>query len=193
MDWGPSSIFGNEAIGEDDDFSSDGGEGEFGWFSSCCEVLVAALHVGIAAACDQGGHIERAAQGRSSTLDAAFCLDGATFARMRREAGEGGDLLAGDTTDLGELGQEGQGGDRPHAGYGAQDGGLAIEFGVGLYDGVDMRVEPFEVTVDSTQPCGKFAPQEGRGGGAETVGDGDALGDGGLARAREFLERLLFL
>ena len=55
----PGSILTDEGIGENDEFSHDGGEGDFGLFSAGDEAVIEGFERWIASSGGNGCHIER--------------------------------------------------------------------------------------------------------------------------------------
>ena len=85
----PEAVLCDEGVGEDDELSHDGDEGDLGLFSCGAELVIDGLEVWIAARGGKGGHVEGAAQLRASAADmagaglfAAIAGDGARPAIM---------------------------------------------------------------------------------------------------------------
>src|SRR5271156_2520521 len=107
-----------DVIHEDDEFAHDGGQGDFGGFASGPEPLIELFELMIRAGRDQGGHVERAADGRASPADTAAAMPLTAFAWMGSQSCQGGGLAAVEGAQFRQFGEHAQGGDRPDAGDG---------------------------------------------------------------------------
>ena len=67
--WCPFTAVSEQCVGEEEELSHDGGDGDFGGFASRFELLVFCLEFGIEAHCDERGHIERLSDIGSSAAD----------------------------------------------------------------------------------------------------------------------------
>ena len=85
----------DEGVGEDDELSHDGDEGDLGLFSCGAESVIDGLEVWIAARGGKGGHGEGAAQLRASAADMAGAGLLAAIAGDGGEAGDHGGLVGG--------------------------------------------------------------------------------------------------
>ncbi len=94
----------DERVSEDEEFSHDGGDGDFGWFSVGDEACVEAFEVGVEAACAEGGHVESFADVGASAADVSLAVFGSAIGGEGGEAGKGGDLLGIDASQFVEAG-----------------------------------------------------------------------------------------
>ena len=84
-----------EPIEQDDEFSHDGGEGEFGGFSVGSESLVKVSEDGIVVAGSEGGHVKDATHGGPATDDVSLAAVLPAVVVERRDSSEGGGPLSG--------------------------------------------------------------------------------------------------
>jgi hypothetical protein len=87
-------------IEEDEKLAGDGGEGEFGSFTSRAELLVKSFEDGIFADGREAGEIEEAADWGAASPDVALTAPLATVAIQRRKASELGDGTASEGTEF---------------------------------------------------------------------------------------------
>src|SRR5690606_19512893 len=135
----------DEGIGEDDELSHDGGEGEFSGFAPGDEAVVAGLEAGLVAGGGEGGHVEGVAWSHAATVDVALALAVAAVVGDRREAGEPGGGLARALAQLAEAGEQRGGDDRTDAGDGVQEGLPGGEAGIGGDAARDAGTEPLQM------------------------------------------------
>ena len=84
-DWGPFSVLGDEAVGEDEEFSHDGGDGDLEGFAVGLEALVEAAEIGIGSNRGHCGHVQRLSQMGASAADAPVSFPWAAVAGDRCE------------------------------------------------------------------------------------------------------------
>jgi hypothetical protein len=68
---GPRSVCAQERIGEDDELSHDGGDGDLGGFPGGDEGLIFGFHVSVEACCNKSWHVECLAQDGTAAADMA--------------------------------------------------------------------------------------------------------------------------
>ena len=138
----PQSILADEGVGEGDELSHDGGEGDFGLLSVAEKAYVEGLQVGIEAGCGEGGHVDAGAQAGAPAPDVALAPDVAAVARNRGQASDHGSLFARARAELGEVRQQGDSGDVADAWDRGEDGKAPGERRVGLDDALDLGLQP---------------------------------------------------
>src|SRR5271165_1803498 len=89
----PQHVIANHGVECGDDFSHDGDDDNLRPLSSSLQTIVEDFERGIAAAGDQGRHVEHTAHGCTSAPDAAYAFEFATVEVIGRQADESGDLL----------------------------------------------------------------------------------------------------
>src|SRR5947208_1443217 len=104
--WGPFSILCGEAVGEDEELSHDGGDGDLEGFAVGLEALVEAGEIGIGSNRGHGGHVQRLSQMGASAADVSVSFPWAAIAGDRREADKCGDLPAVESAEFAEAGSE---------------------------------------------------------------------------------------
>src|SRR5215216_3985888 len=90
----PHSAFADEDVGEHDELSGDGNDGELGGFSGGDEAIEEGFHIGVEAGGGDGGEIEDAPYVGSAAPDDADTLALAGLISDGGEAGQHADLLA---------------------------------------------------------------------------------------------------
>lgn len=84
----PQSIFANEDVGEDHEFSHDGGDGELGLFAGLAQPPIECGQAGMEAGCCDGSEVEGGAHMGTPAADAPFARPRSAVAGERGEAGQ---------------------------------------------------------------------------------------------------------
>ena len=105
------------------------------------QALVEGAQAGVGPTGGEGGHVEGGADGGAPTPDRAAAAPGAAVPIEGRDADEGGDLVAVERAQFGQLGEQGVAGDRADAGDALQPGGAGAQGRGGLHGGGELRVE----------------------------------------------------
>ena len=108
----PHSIGLDERIGGFDQLAHEGHDGDLGGFSGFAQRGVFGLQVRIEAHGDEGGHIERVAQGLSPAADEGFPLPLTRFPAVRDQSGQASGLFLRQRPDFGQEGEDRRRGDR---------------------------------------------------------------------------------
>ena len=185
---GPCAVVADEGVGEDEELSHDGGEGELEGLSLGAEPVVGGLEVGIASDGGESGHVDGAAQGGAPAADPGLSLPAPGLAGDRRSAGEAAGLARVEGADLGHLGEDGGGGDPAEPGDADEDGGLSGEVGLGGDERGHGGVDLGDGALGGAGGAGGLAAQERQLGGAGTVLGGELIGLHGDAGAVELVE-----
>src|SRR5579885_3270678 len=140
--WGPGGGALDDGIGEDDELSGAGDEGEFVGFAAGGEAAVEGDKGGVPAeGGGQGGGIEGAAQALAAAGDVAFAAMFAAVVIEGGQTGQGGGLFAADGADLGHANEDGQCGALADAGDAGDQVETPREVGVsaqGLRDALQL-------------------------------------------------------
>jgi hypothetical protein len=104
-----------EVVGEDDEFSHEGSEGEFFGFAAIEETEVERSKNRIVAGGDERGHVKDRADLRAAAEDMALTAELTTVVVKGSDAGEGGGLGIGEGAEFGHEGDEGRGGEQADA------------------------------------------------------------------------------
>jgi len=96
-------------------------EGEASGFAGIAQTAVEALERRVVPDRDQAGHVERRPDFAAAASDPAFATVSAAIPADWRDTGQGGDLVAIDLAELGQLGDQGAGNDIADAGHPLQD------------------------------------------------------------------------
>ncbi len=141
----PESILSDEGIGENEEFSHDGGDGDFGLFSAGDETVVEDFEGWIVSRGGKGGHVQGASQVGSSASDVARAVVLAAVVGDGGKADDHGGLFGGERAEFDEADDEGDSGCDPDAGDGGEDseaagkerigGDQALDFGLEIGDG----------------------------------------------------------
>jgi len=120
------------------------------------ESIGESLDDGIAASGGEGRHVEDTADGFSSAADGAFALVLSAVAIEGSQADEGGDLLAVELSQFGDIGDEGGGGDAAESWDRLDELGFLAPVVIGLHElldsglnAVDLTFEDFEDGLDA--------------------------------------------
>ena len=150
----------DQGVGEDDQFSSDCGEGELRGFSVGSQMLIEVLEVGVAAASRYSGHVEILSKSASSTADRASALARPAVACEGGEAGQGGNLLGIESPDLCQASQNGQNVGGADTWDRLDDGGAAGGGRIGGDQGLDPSLQFSDMSLKAAQPAGELPTQE---------------------------------
>jgi hypothetical protein len=101
-------------VGEDDEFSHEGGEGEFFGFAAIEKTEVKRSEDRVVAGSDEGGHVEGRAELRAAAEDVALTAELTTVVVKGSDAGECGGLGIGEGPEFRQECNEG--GDRESLG-----------------------------------------------------------------------------
>src|SRR5579872_6303842 len=96
----------DERISGNEQLSGDGNESELGGLSLASQVEIGALHFGIVAAGDEGGHVEGGSYARSAAGNSRARRSIAGLTDMRGQAGEASNGSAIGAADLGQFSDE---------------------------------------------------------------------------------------
>jgi hypothetical protein len=165
--WLPGAVLCDEGVGEDDELSHDGDEGDLGLFSCGAESVIDGLEVWIAARGGKGGHGEGAAQLRASAADMA-----------------GAGLLVRERADFGKADDQGDSRRGPDPRDRGQDGEPPGQARIGGDEAFDLRLEMGERGLDSADLALDLGDRHGDGGFAELVEERGAGGDGRVPAAQ---------
>jgi hypothetical protein len=111
---GKVGIF-QEVIGEDDELSHEGGEGEFFRFATSDETEVERSEDRVVAGGDEGGHVKDRAELRAAAEDVALTAELTAVVVKGSDAGESGGLGIGEGAKFGHERDEGGGGENTDA------------------------------------------------------------------------------
>lgn len=159
---GPCPVCAEECIGEDDELSHDGGDGDFSGFPSGDESLIFGFHVGVEACCNKGWHVECLAQDSTPTADVTTPAILSAVARNRRQAGEARDLFVFELAEFGHLDEHGDSGNRADAGDRDEDLEARHQFRLAAQPGLERCVDGGDLAVDLRQALGGMALEQGR-------------------------------
>lgn len=95
-------------VHEDDKFTHDSGEGDFGGFTCAAQSLIKRFELTIGTGRNECGHVKRAAHRGATTTNAAASVPLTALTRMRGQSGERGRLAAIERAQLGQFGQHAQ-------------------------------------------------------------------------------------
>ena len=104
-----------QVVGEDDEFSHEGGEGEFFGFAPIEEMEVERSKDRVVAGGDERGHVKDRADLRAAAEDVTLTAELTTVVIKGSDAREGGGLGIGEGTQFGHQRDEGRGGEDPDA------------------------------------------------------------------------------
>ena len=160
----------DEDVGEDDEFSHDGGDGDFGFLAGAAETIVVVAELRVEPGRCDGGEIEAGSHEGASAFDMALAGLLAAVARQRRKAGEerGGLRRASDERRQADDEREGRHG--PDAGNGEQNVEAAMERGIDADAALDLGVEAYDMPGQGLQPPAEFGFQKGGLAGAASIG-----------------------
>ena len=144
-----------QRIGQDQDFSSDGDEGNFAGFAARFERGVEGFHGGAVADGGDGSLVESNADFATATADRADVADGAAVVGVRSQADQSSDGLSAALAEFGQVNQEGSRNLRADANDGLENVVLGLEgFGVGndaihaVFEVLDLSFEEGHGFVD---------------------------------------------
>ena len=98
-------------VGEDDEFSHEGGESEFFSFAPSEETEVERFEDRVVAGGDEGGHVKDRADVGAAAEDVALTAELTAVVIKGSDAGEGSGLAIGEGAEFGHEGDEGGGGE----------------------------------------------------------------------------------
>ena len=167
--WGPglpSSVLGDEEVGEDGELSGDGDEGELGGLSVGAQASVEGSDIGVVAGGGEGGEIEHAAHRGAAAADDALAVALAGLVGDGGEAGEHGDRFVGEAAELGEARRSGwPRRSAPKPGIEVRMAKRRAKPCVGLDARQDRALERGDVLVEAGDAPGELLAEEGDGGG----------------------------
>lgn len=138
-----------QTVEQDDEFAHDGGEGEFGRFTSLAEVLVEGLEDAVVDGCGESRHVKDPADGGAATMDVALSAVLAAVVVEGSDSREGGGFRVTQGAEFGKQREECEGGDAAYAVDLLESGGLGAKLlaagEVCIEQGVDFRELPFEL------------------------------------------------
>jgi hypothetical protein len=157
----PGGLVFEHGIEDEQEFSHTGGEDDFKGFARSFETLGKGADSGIAAACGKGGHVEDGADIASSAPDGALAAELSGIVVEGSQAREGGDFLAAEASEFGELGQEGGGEDGSDAGGAGEELGFVAPIVVGVDEASDFGIELVDLLAEKAQELLDAASREG--------------------------------
>src|SRR5215212_10338554 len=137
------------------------------------EVIAEGFEDGVVTAGDEGCEEQGAAHALAAAADHALALPLAGLAGVGRKACEAGDLLLVEGAELGQLGDEGSGDDRPDAGDGGEEVLLVAPGGRAAHAGVDLGIDLGELLLEGADEAGDALLDAPHGGAALAVPLGD--------------------
>ena len=148
--WGEQDLS-CDGVEDEQEFSHDGDEGDFGRFACGEQTLVEGAQLGMMTCRDQGGHPEAAAQSVTSAADVAWGAGLPAVAVVRGHADQGGQRTAADPSEFGQFGQQHRRGLRTNARLLLQARGQRGVFALHLAG--DLRVELGELPGGLGERC----------------------------------------
>lgn len=136
-------------VKDDEQFSHTGGEDDFEGFSLVFEEFCEMTNDRVAASCRQSGHIEGGANLFSATGDVGGTGLFSGFTVIGSQAGQGGDLVAVEPAQFGQVREEHGAGLGPDAGDALQEAVFVLEVFVGLDMVADEVVEFADLVIES--------------------------------------------
>ena len=117
-----------DLIHEDDEFTHDGGQGDFGRFASGAKALVKRFKLTVGTSSNQSRHVESAADLCATAANGSVSAPLAAITGVRRQTSQGGDLSAIQGSQFWKFGQNSHGRDGADAGDGFQFGYPLIQY-----------------------------------------------------------------
>ena len=170
MNWRPGAILFDEDVGEDDELSHDGGDGDFGLFAGAAEAFVVVAELGVEPGGGEGGEIDAGSYEGASAFDMALAGLFAAVARQRRKAGEEAGGLCRARAKFRQADDERDGGDGTDTGDGDEDVVAALERRLGVDAAFDLGVQALDMAGHGFQPPAEFGLKKGGLAGAASVG-----------------------
>jgi len=140
-----------DGVCDDEELSHEGDEGDLAWPAVLAdEAIVEVLELG---GMREGGAsaVEEKAPHLGSTMaDALAAFDLAAALGMGRQSDEGGDLLAGEVSEFGQVGEQGDDGRRPNAADALQELSAAGQLGIGGDVGLDGGIDGLEAFLEGS-------------------------------------------
>lgn len=146
-----------KCVGEDDELSHDGGDGDLFWLSGRDELVVFGFEVGIEAGRYQGWHIESLAYLRPATMNEGSSRPLAGLACLLRQSGKARGHALVEGAKLRHLDDEGRGGDLCDAGDRKKDRVPRRQIGLCGDARFDLVVDGRELTINLLQTLGVLA------------------------------------
>src|SRR3989304_1214050 len=123
----------DDGIEDDQELSHAGSEYDSEGLTRCLQALGELTNDRIEATSRKGGHVKHAADGSPASPDRTTTMEFPTITAERCQADQGGNLLAIESSQLGQLGQERGGRHRANARHTLHESGLALQLFVRLY------------------------------------------------------------
>src|ERR1700722_16459835 len=158
--WRPSAIGLEQGVGEDDEFSHDRGQGDFGGFSGVKELGVLCFQIRIETSGDERSHIESLAQGGATATNEGASSPASRLARDRRQPDETCRLARFESAEFGHFDQQGEDGDVGDAGNAGQDGEAIREADVGFDNPENCRFDGSNLSIDLFEPLSVVTLQQ---------------------------------
>ena len=159
-----------EGIDDDQELSHAGGEDDFEGFAMLSQSICEGLDDRVAASGCQSGHVEDGADGFAAAADGAFASVLAAVAIEGRQAHEGGDLLAVELAQLGNVGDEGGGRDSAQSWNGLDELRFFPPVLVGLDELLDRGFDAFDLPLEELEDGLDALPGSLGGGDFEAIG-----------------------
>ena len=156
----PWALITEDRVEGHEEFPHRRSEGQLARAAGGDEALVEGGDDGIVADGGERGHVQHVADGGPAAGNHAAAAEGATVAIDRGDADEGGDFPAVEVAELGEIGDEGVGGNGPDAGDRAQEVFRGPPDWRGAHSSVDVALELTQGVLEPAD-MGIEAPLEG--------------------------------
>jgi hypothetical protein len=152
-----------EGVEDDEKFTGNGDEGDFGGFASSAEVLVEGAQFVVPASSDERSTVEGAAQRCAPMGDVGVTAIGAGVVVERSEPGQLGDLSAVELTQLAEMGQNDGRGGQAHPWHQTEGLGLIVQERVRGEVAFDLSFHRRKLALQSAQALGDVGAGQGTG------------------------------
>ena len=157
-----------DGVEDNEQFAHTSDQGHLFRFTGRQQLLVEVADDRVVAAGHQRSHIEDGPHPGASAPDGAFATQGATVPVEGSHAHQGGDLLAVEGAQFGQVGQQSEGELLPHAGNGAQEIILLSPHGTLAESLTQPSVQVFQLLFQPGD-VGLDAGTDGTDGGAQPV------------------------
>src|SRR3954462_15229050 len=169
----PWFLVSQDGVEDGEELAGDGDEGDHLGLAGGAEAIAEGLEDGVVTAGPEGSEEQGAAHALAPAADHALALPLAGLAGVGRKACEAGDLLLVEGAELGQLGDEGSGDDRPDAGDGGEEVLLVAPGGRAAHAGVDLGIDLGELLLEGADEAGDALLDAPHGGAALAVPLGD--------------------
>ena len=135
----------DEEVEEGEELAHASDECDHFGFTLLLEVEIEGADLGVMFGGDEGGHVEGFAEGASSAAGHAFAAELSAVTIEGSDANKSRDLLAVEFAELGEISDDGAGGDRSDSGDGLDEAGGVLKLSIAVKQLFDFRGERFEL------------------------------------------------